>query len=474
MGQYAYGPSGCAWFASARQWQITGNKSTIWSGQSWWNNGNGRMGYQTGQQLRAPAIACWANHIAIIEAVNGNTVIRSEGGSSSYPNNDYCSIRTFNTSNANYSTYWNDAQGKYVQDTFLGYVYLTPQPKINVTWDISASNITPYDAKLSAVANLDATKTISTACFSVYNPDGTVVGKVEIPCGVNGTRVGYQATIRQNSEGLPNMYSQLTPNTTYTYAAYIYIDGTKYTSPVGTFTTASNHTHSYGSWITTKEATCTASGTQERCCSSCSVTETRTVSALGHSYINGVCSNCSDKLTSKFTDVAAGAYYFDSIKWAVDKGITTGYNDATFRPNAACTRAQVVTVLWRAAGCPETKGSIDCFKDAAFIATPYRTAVAWAVEQGITTGFNDGTFRPGATVTRGQFVTFLYRFAGQPATTGSTAGFKDAQFIAAAYQTAVAWAAEEGITTGYNDGTFRPNADCSRAQVVTFLYRHLA
>ena len=132
-----------------------------------------------------------------------------------------------------------------------------------------------------------------------------------------------------------------------------------------------------------------------------------------------------------------------------------------------------MTFLWRYENKPATSGSIAGFTDAASISGPYQQAVAWAVEKGITTGYNDGSFRPNDGVTRAQFVTFLWRYEGKPATSGSIAGFTDASSIAEPYQQAVAWAVEKGITTGYNDGSFRPNATCTRWAVVLFMYRDM-
>ena len=177
-----------------------------------------------------------------------------------------------------------------------------------------------------------------------------------------------------------------------------------------------------------------------------------------------------------FVDVAEDAVYYDAVLWAYyhePEQITSGFDATHFGPQNACTRAQVVTFLWRAAGCPEPTGSVDIFKDAADIASPYRKAVAWAVEKGITTGYGDGTFRPNDSVTRAQFVTFLWRYEGKPATSGSIAGFTDASSIAEPYQQAVAWAVEKGVTTGYGDDTFRPNAICTRWAVVLFMYRNM-
>ena len=177
-----------------------------------------------------------------------------------------------------------------------------------------------------------------------------------------------------------------------------------------------------------------------------------------------------------FVDVAEDAVYYDAVLWAYyhePQQITGGYTATEFRPGNPCTRGQVVTFLWRAAGCPEPTGDTSMFKDASSIAAPYQKAVAWAVEKGITTGFADGTFRPNDSVTRAQFVTFLWRYENRPATSGSIAGFTDASSISGPYQQAVAWAVEKGVTTGYGDDTFRPNAICPRWAVVLFMYRDM-
>ena len=165
--------------------------------------------------------------------------------------------------------------------------------------------------------------------------------------------------------------------------------------------------------------------------------------------------------------------YADAILWAADEAITTGYGDGSFRPDNPCTRAQVVTFLWRAAGSPEPERTENPFADVSHDGSlkPYYKAILWAVEQGITSGVTKTQFAPNSPCTRAQFVTFLWRYEGKPDSSGSIGGFKDADTIAAPYQSAVAWAVEEGVTTGYGDSTFRPNNACTRAQVVTFLYR---
>ena len=168
-----------------------------------------------------------------------------------------------------------------------------------------------------------------------------------------------------------------------------------------------------------------------------------------------------------FTDVPATAYYAGAVAWAAEKGVTSGTKDGRFDPNGSCTRAQIVTFLWRAAGSPEPKSAAG-FADVSAGAY-YAKAVAWAVENGITAGTKDGRFDPDAPCTRAQSVTFLYRAAGSPTATGG-AGFSDVA-ANAYYAAAVAWAVENGVTTGTKDGGFSPNTACTRAQIVTFLYR---
>ena len=169
-----------------------------------------------------------------------------------------------------------------------------------------------------------------------------------------------------------------------------------------------------------------------------------------------------------FTDVAADAYYADAVLWAVEQGVTSGTTATTFAPDAACTRAQMVTFLWRAAGSPKAERSAVPFTDVAADAY-YYDAVLWAVEKGITTGTTATTFDPDAVVSRGQTVTFLYRAAGAPAVAES-GPFTDVP-ADAYYADAVAWAVARGITNGVTATTFGPNSACTRAQIVTFLYR---
>ena len=167
-----------------------------------------------------------------------------------------------------------------------------------------------------------------------------------------------------------------------------------------------------------------------------------------------------------FADVPANSYYADAVLWAAKNGITGGIGNGLFGPNQPCTRAQIVTFLWRAAGSPEPK-TMSSFADVSMDAY-YAKAVAWAVENGITTGTGDGKFSPDATCTRAQSVTFLFRAIGK--LVDSKAEFSDV-LTDSYYANAVAWAVENGVTNGIGDGLFGPNNSCTRAQIVTFLFR---
>ena len=169
-----------------------------------------------------------------------------------------------------------------------------------------------------------------------------------------------------------------------------------------------------------------------------------------------------------FYDVPNGAYFYEAVKWAVENGITTGVGNDLFAPEQSCTRAQIVTFLWRAAGSPEPKGAASGMSDVVS-GSYYEKAVAWAIENGITTGTTTSTFSPDATCTRAQSVTFLYRALKGTAPT-TVNGFTDVA-ADAFYADAVAWAVESGVTNGTTDSTFSPNNGCTRAQIVTFLYR---
>ena len=171
--------------------------------------------------------------------------------------------------------------------------------------------------------------------------------------------------------------------------------------------------------------------------------------------------------TSPFADVATDAYYYEAVKWAVGKGITTGVGDNLFAPEQPCTRAQIVTFLWRAAGSPEPKGTAAGMTDVVS-GSYYEKAVAWAIENGVTTGTTATTFSPDATCTRAQAVTFLARALNAKA--ASAAEFSDVP-ADSYFANAVAWASANGVTEGVGNGLFAPDTNCTRGQIVTFLFR---
>ena len=229
--------------------------------------------------------------------------------------------------------------------------------------------------------------------------------------------------------------------------------------------------HNYTEEVT--KPTCTERGYTTYTCSVCGDSyKSDYKDALGHDYKNGTCTRCgvkdpNYKPQANFTDVAAGSYCYDAVQWAVANGITNGTDATHFSPNAGCTRGQVVTFLWRAAGEPTVGGNVG-FVDVAPGSYCYE-AVKWAVANGITKGTDATHFSPNATCTRGQVVTFMYRAAGEPAVGGSN-GFVDVAAGSYCYN-AVQWAVANGITKGTDATHFSPSATCTRGQVVTFLYR---
>lgn len=174
--------------------------------------------------------------------------------------------------------------------------------------------------------------------------------------------------------------------------------------------------------------------------------------------------------TTSFNDVSSSAYYYNAVQWAVKNNITQGTSSGKFSPDSACTRAQVVTFLWRAKGSPEPKMNVNQFTDIS-PSDYYYKAVLWAVENGITEGTSSTQFSPNSSCTRSQVVTFLWRAKGSPSTTGS-ANFSDVASDSY-YATPVAWAVQNNITTGVNANSFAPNSVCTRGQIVTFLHRAL-
>ena len=218
-----------------------------------------------------------------------------------------------------------------------------------------------------------------------------------------------------------------------------------------------------------REPTCTMSGWIDFRCTICGELRRQPLEPLGHEVVNGICVRCGEVMQLPFRDVPEDAYYYDAVVWGLSRGVVNGTTMTTFSPDLSCTRAQAVAFLWRAAGRPEPSGNT------AFADVPadsyYAAAVAWAAENGFTNGTGGGCFSPDAPCTRAQIVTFLWRAAGEPESSGSTA-FADVP-AGSYYAAAVAWAAENNVTNGTGSGCFSPDDLCTRAQIVTLLYRQL-
>ena len=233
--------------------------------------------------------------------------------------------------------------------------------------------------------------------------------------------------------------------------------------------------HDKASAACAQEATCTEPAQYYVQCDRCdAVSETLTVAAgdsLGHSYQNGVCVRCGALMpVTPFDDVPDDAYYTEAVYWAKRCGITNGVSSTCFAPNATCTRAQIVTFLWNAAGKPEPSSLTVPFTDVSADAYYYK-ALCWAVERKITNGTSGTTFSPNGIVTRAQAVTMMWRAAGSPEVAADQT-FTDVP-ANAYYAAAVRWAAANKITTGTGNNCFSPAAPCIRAQIVTLLYNQL-
>lgn len=228
-----------------------------------------------------------------------------------------------------------------------------------------------------------------------------------------------------------------------------------------------------------KAATCVNGGyTGDLVCVRCGdiIEQGKATAAAGHKFFGGKCSVCDAQESGSkpvkvksFDDVIPGTFYYDAVMWAVKNNITKGTGASTFSPGDGCTRFQIVTFLWRACGCP-TAATAASFSDVSPSDSFYE-AVRWAVERGITKGTGGSSFSPYATCTRAQIVTFLYRAAGSPTVSSGIRFFDVAPN--AFCRDAVVWATERGITNGTSDTTFSPDAACTRAEVVTLLYRTL-
>ena len=340
---------------------------------------------------------------------------------------------------------------------------------LTAQWTVNQYTIT-YDLAGGTVKGNPDTYTIETVAFTLKNPtksgytftgwsgtglDGENNMTVTIPKGSTGNRT-YKAHWRYNGSG--HSYSYYTIKATAGAGGSI--------SPSGsvsvregrdqTFTITPDKGYAVANVkIDGKSIGAVKSYTFEN------VRRTHTIEVI-FMKANG------NPQTGVFVDVATGSYYEDAVDWAVENGITKGIDDTHFSPDGICTRAQAVTFLWRAAGSPEPETRAMPFNDVP-VGSYYYDAVLWAVENGITKGTSDTTFSPNMTCTRAQIVAFLWRSEKSPAA-GTANPFADVKSTAY-YADAVLWAVKENITKGTTNTTFSPDADCTRAQIVTFLWR---
>lgn len=340
---------------------------------------------------------------------------------------------------------------------------------LTAQWTVNQYTIT-YDLAGGTAEGNPNTYTIETKAFTLKNPtksgytftgwsgtglDGEKNMTVTIPTGSTGNRI-YTAHWRYNGSG--HSYSYYTIKATAGAGGSI--------SPSGnvsvregrdrTFTITPDKGYAVSNVkIDGKSIGAVKSYTFEN------VRRTHTIEVI-FMKANG------NPQTGVFVDVATGSYYEDAVDWAVENGITKGTDDTHFSPDGICTRVQAVTFLWRAAGSPASKTSTMPFTDVP-VGSYYYDAVLWAVENGITKGTSDTTFSPNMTCSRAQIVAFLWRSEKSPAA-GTANPFTDVKSTVY-YADAVLWAVKENITKGTTNTTFSPNADCTRAQIVTFLWR---
>ena len=481
-GQYAYGPQGCAWFATSRQWQLTGNYSVIYSGSSWWNNGNGRLGYPTGRTIKAPAIVCYSGHVAIIEAVSGDRALVSEGGRTDFPNNDYCHLG------------WQSIS--YVESSsrgFLGYVYLSGAPALNASWEgPSATNITETNAYLSGRANFGQTVTFSQNGVRVYDEAGNkVASKDEWP----GTTYSY-LNIWYDVTG--ELGVALQSGKTYKFQFYVIVGGKEYWSPVVTFTTA--HTHNYKATVTAP--TCTAKGyTTHTCACGDSYVDAYT-DALGHAWDSGkvakqptatedgvktyTCTRCGETktetipatgvvdVTKMFTDVSH-SWADDGIRYCVTHQLMSGIGNNLFGPKLTTTRAQIVQILYNLEGEPKVSGKTP-FTD--LTQDWYQDAILWAYQTGVVAGTSSTTFEPDLPVTREQIAVILMEYVTRVLklertwTPADLSAFPDAGSVSDWAKDAMADAVALGLISGASNGGqtyLEPQGSATREQVATIL-----
>ena len=450
-GQYAYKAGGCAWFASARVNQLTGKGDTIWSGESWISGRGAELGFTSGKTIQAKCLACYGHHVSVIEAVEGNNVLVSEGG---YTDSDhgYCII------------HWKTLQQVENGDNgslgeFLGYVYLGVP---GGSGGSSSGGNTNFSTGLYEI-------TTSSDALNVRGGPGDgydVIGQISRGSIVNVTQTsGSWGKISYNGGTGWIALSFCTPTTSSsnpvtkislsTDSVVVNISGSTRLSVAFTPSTSTASVEWKSS--NTNVASVDSSGTIRGITSGYTIV---TATAGGKS------DSCLVYVT--FNDVRdSGTYFYVPVYWAVGRSITAGTGNNLFSPEASCTRAQVVTFLWKTLASPSPSSNNNPFYDIQ-PGTYYYDAVRWAAEQGITSGTAANQFSPDKPCTRAEVLTFLWHAYGSPKESANNQ-FYDVD-ATSYYAVPVTWANKNKITSGTTDTQFSPDEFCTRAQMATFLY----
>ena len=449
-GQYAYNAGGCAWFASARVNQLTGKGDTIWSGESWISGRGAELGFTTGTSIRAKALACYGHHVSVIEAVDGNNVLVSEGG---YTDSDhgYCII------------HWKTLQEVENGDNgslgeFLGYVYLgvsgggggSPTPAQN------------YKTGLYEITTLSDALNVRSGAGDSYQVIGQVAkGAVVNVTATNGSwgRINYNGQAGwialQFCTETTSSNNPVTKIALSTDSVFLNLGATTRLSI--SFTPATSRANVSWSSSNPNVATVDSSGTIRGIRS-------------GYTVITASAGGKSDAclVTVTFNDVRdSGTYFYTPVYWAVGRSITVGTGENLFSPDASCTRAQVVTFLWKTLASPAPSSNANPFNDVK-PGTYYYDAIRWAAESGITSGTAPDQFSPDKPCTRAEVLTFLWHAYGSPKESANNQYYDVA--ANSYYAVPVTWASKNKITTGTSANIFSPDDICSRCQMVTFLY----
>lgn len=328
--------------------------------------------------------------------------------------------------------------------------------------DVSGNSLPDYDAVTGKDIEWDGLRYI----FGVQNHDHDYVNGVCKDC--DAIDPDYVEPVRPSHS---HSYAAAVTAPTCTEKGYTTYTCSCGSSFVGNYVDAKGHTEVTDA---AAAATCAKTGlTEGKHCSECNevLVKQEVIPASAHEFKDGVCTACGakDPSVNPFNDVAETSPYAEAVSWAYANNITVGKTDDTFGVNDGCTRGQIVTLLWRAAGSPAAAAdTVNPFSDVSADSN-YYDAIMWAVANGITYGTTATTFSPDTVCTRGQIVTFMYRAAGSPKV-DTGVGFTDVDESSYCYD-AVAWAVANGITVGKTDTTFAPSETCTRGQAVTFMYR---